>query len=53
MGNDYFRNGNYEQAKRHYGTAISINKQEALYYSNLAAALTKLKDYDTALSIIV
>lgn len=47
QGNDEFKKGNFTRAIELYGKAISLNPNEASYYSNRAACYHKMKKYDS------
>jgi len=46
---EFFKNQQWADAKKHYDDAVSRNPKEAKYYSNRAAALTKLLAYPDAI----
>ena len=49
-GNDYYKNEDYQEAVRYYSQAISLRKDEGIYYGNRAAAWMMLKEYKRAIS---
>ncbi|CAK4068225.1 unnamed protein product [Aphanomyces euteiches] len=48
LGNDEFKNGNYPKAVEYYSEAIKRDPNNAVYYANRAAALTKLTSFPDA-----
>lgn len=44
-GNDYFKNGNYEDAIEYYSKAL-LCKEDAIYYGNRSACYNALGDYE-------
>jgi len=47
-GNDAFKNGNIEEAIKRYSEAIKRDPKNEIYYSNRAAAYTKVGEYKLA-----
>lgn len=45
LGNEYFKQGNYEDAIKKYSRAIEINPNISIYYSNRAMCYYRLKNY--------
>jgi len=45
-GNNFFKERKYDEAIQCYSEAIKLNKKNAVYYSNRAAALQYLQDYE-------
>jgi tetratricopeptide (TPR) repeat protein len=48
-GNECFRSGDYVSAIQYYNQAINIDSKNLVYYSNKAAALNKLKQFEDAM----
>jgi stress-induced-phosphoprotein 1 len=49
-GNDFFKQGKYAQAVSHYTIAISIDKSNAIFYTNRALAYQKLGEHPKAIA---
>ncbi|KAJ7184527.1 hypothetical protein C8R46DRAFT_1185926 [Mycena filopes] len=47
-GNDFFRQGRYQEAAYSYNRAVEVNGTQPVYMSNLAATYLKLEDYELA-----
>ncbi|CAD8157104.1 unnamed protein product [Paramecium pentaurelia] len=52
LGNDEYKNKNFEKALQYYNAALQLNKDEALLYNNKAAVFIEQKLYDQALEVI-
>lgn len=51
-GNNLFRSGKFEQSITFYQKAIDLDPKNVIYYNNKATALTKLKKYEEAISVL-
>jgi stress-induced-phosphoprotein 1 len=49
LGNECFKNGDFQNALFHYNNAIQIDPKNMIYYSNKSTALTKLKRFEDAM----
>jgi stress-induced-phosphoprotein 1 len=49
LGNDAFKNKNYEQAIEHFTKAIEFNPNDHVFYSNRSASYLNLQQYSKAL----
>ena len=49
LGNDAFKNKNYEQAIDYFTQAIACNPDDHVFYSNRSNSYVNLKQYDKAL----
>lgn len=49
-GNDFFKQGKYREAVTHYTIAISIDKENAVFYTNRALAYQKLGEHVKAIA---
>jgi len=47
-GNDFFKNGDYESAKKCYTRCLGINSRSGVAFSNRAMAYLKLKEFQLA-----
>ncbi|CAD8153472.1 unnamed protein product [Paramecium octaurelia] len=52
LGNDEYKNKNFDKALQYYNAALELNKEEALLYNNKAAVFIEQKLYDQALEAI-
>ncbi|CAK62208.1 unnamed protein product (macronuclear) [Paramecium tetraurelia] len=52
LGNEEYKNKNFENALQYYDAALQLNKEEALLYNNKAAAFIEQTKYDEALEAI-
>ena len=48
-GNELLKQKNFRDAKREYTKAIELDPKNAIYFSNRAAACTKLNEFEQAL----
>lgn len=47
-GNEYFNNGDYNEAIEQYSQAINIDNSVSIYFSNRAKAYFNIKNYQNA-----
>ena len=50
IGNDFFKKGKFTEAITHYTIAISIDKDNAIFYTNRALSYQKLDKHDKAIA---